>query len=135
MSDPTVLAALHVSSHSLAWEPCSSVVQYRQYAPTMIPVYQELIKTVRVLIYSGDVDSCVPYLYVLALNALGSVLTVFYVYPLCVCVVSVCSGTEKCVAQIGAPLQEAWRAWNITDPIWNRPQTAGYTCSYGSALR
>jgi hypothetical protein len=57
----SVRAALHVSSSALPWDVCSAVVKYVQYAPTVAPIYEQLSPQMRVLVYSGDVDSCVPF--------------------------------------------------------------------------
>jgi hypothetical protein len=46
--------------------------------------------------------------------------------------VLLCSGTQQCVAKMALPLVEDWRPWNITDPVWNRVQTAGYTSLYAN---
>jgi serine carboxypeptidase-like clade 1 len=42
----------------------------------------------RVLVYSGDVDSCVPYL-----------------------------GTEACMDALNLPVVEPWRAWIVDDQV------------------
>jgi hypothetical protein len=75
--------ALHVSPKAYAWDVCSIYVNYTQYAYSVRNIYLELkdqldiVRTpkhnaVRVLallrivllqmVFSGDVDSCVPYL-------------------------------------------------------------------------
>jgi hypothetical protein len=44
------------------WDICSQVLNYTVYSSNMIPIYNQLVKKYRVLIYSGDVDSCVNYI-------------------------------------------------------------------------
>lgn len=61
MQQQSVRDALHVNSHSLAWRVCSQVVNYTYYAPTMAPIYLNLSSSLDILVFSGDVDSCVPY--------------------------------------------------------------------------
>ena len=36
-------------------------MQYKETAMNLLPLYEELIAKYRILIYSGDVDACVPY--------------------------------------------------------------------------
>lgn len=45
----------------MQWRVCSLVVNYTYYAPTMAPVYLNLSASNDILVFSGDVDSCVPY--------------------------------------------------------------------------
>lgn len=55
----------------------------------MIPVYNDLVQSIRVLIYSGDVDTCVNYI-----------------------------GTERAARKIqaGGPKSE-WTAWFVNDQV------------------
>ncbi|XP_059067725.1 serine carboxypeptidase 24-like [Cryptomeria japonica] len=58
-----VQRALHANVTSLpfAWDMCSDVLWYGTYATTMLPIYRRMIASgVRILVYSGDVDSIVP---------------------------------------------------------------------------
>jgi hypothetical protein len=36
-------------------------MQYKSNAGDLLPLYARLIKKYRMLIYSGDVDACIPY--------------------------------------------------------------------------
>ena len=36
-------------------------MNYRRTAGDLLPLYARLIKKYRILIYSGDVDGCIPY--------------------------------------------------------------------------
>ena len=53
-----VRAALHLPSPA---EGSGSIFRYDSSGPASITLYPELIKKIRVLIYNGDADSCVPY--------------------------------------------------------------------------
>ena len=58
-----VQKALHVSvAHRKngKWAP-SSGLNYTHTAPTLLHMYPRLIEKLRILLFSGDVDECVPY--------------------------------------------------------------------------
>eukprot|EP01132_Coremiostelium_polycephalum_P002508 gene2508-3106_t len=101
-----VQKALSVDTSNIpggSWQPCSGVVNYTQYSEDIPTVYQMLIKVgLRIMVYSGDVDSCVPYL-----------------------------GTSQNVQDLGFPIKTQWRPWLIQDSE-NRPQVAGYTIDYST---
>lgn len=83
--------------------PCCSVyVNYTQYAPTVAPIYLALKDQIDILVYSGDVDSCVPYL-----------------------------GTEAAVDSLGWTVSLPYKRWFITDSA-GRQQIAGYVRQYFS---
>merc|ERR1712086_840712 len=88
--------ALHLKT------PGQSKFSYKTSGPASILLYPELIKKIRVLIYNGDADSCVPYKgneeWVDGLEAQGII-------------------TER----------DAWRPW-FTDAVQDMP--AGYVTSY-----
>lgn len=79
-----VKSALHVrasqpwSDHDGNWD------HYRSTALDMRPLWRELLKVVRVLIYFGDADAGVPY-----------------------------NGGEKWTSQLGLPELEPWRPWTL----------------------
>ena len=50
---PSVMEAIHV-------KPNNQQMTYRRTAGNLLPLYAELIAKYRMLIYSGDVDGCVP---------------------------------------------------------------------------
>lgn len=53
---PDVRKALHANdSASWPWSVCSTVLNYDQYWPSMLPVYDELAQHYELMIYSGDV--------------------------------------------------------------------------------
>ncbi len=51
---PAVMEALHV-------KPNTKGMNYVKTAGNLLPLYAQLIAKYRMLIYSGDVDACVPY--------------------------------------------------------------------------
>ena len=66
-----VQSAIHAKQLPYLWEGCTDRVQYSEESMdrSMLPVYWKLFKEapdVRILIYSGDVDSIVPYIDSLA---------------------------------------------------------------------
>merc|ERR1712151_1281061 len=42
-------------------EPGASDFRYEPFSPLLIDVYPDIVKKIRVLIYNGDADACVPY--------------------------------------------------------------------------
>eukprot|EP01104_Vermistella_antarctica_P004151 TRINITY_DN14657_c0_g1_i1.p1 TRINITY_DN14657_c0_g1~~TRINITY_DN14657_c0_g1_i1.p1 ORF type:complete len:524 (-),score=79.05 TRINITY_DN14657_c0_g1_i1:84-1544(-) len=86
MTSSSLLSALNVSVNSFQWDVCSSHINYTQYAPSMFPYYHALIDSgnYRFLIYSGDVDSCVPF-----------------------------PGTEECVRRLNLPLVRDFTPWTV----------------------
>jgi len=54
LADPAVPAAIHVRAGTAGQ-------RYTKTAGDLRPLYSRLIQKYRVLIYSGDVDACVPY--------------------------------------------------------------------------
>eukprot|EP01050_Picozoa_sp_SAG11_P010707 SAG11_NODE_1088_length_5922_cov_2.451657_4_plen_241_part_00 len=60
---PAVQKALHVTAAHRKdgkWAPSSSL-NYTHTAPTLLHMYPRLIAKLRILLFSGDVDECVPY--------------------------------------------------------------------------
>jgi hypothetical protein len=69
------------------------------------PLYKTLAQKYRVLIYSGDVDMCVPYV-----------------------------GTEEWTRDLGFPTVSAWRPWAAgTTSTPNATTTAGYFTTYDAS--
>jgi hypothetical protein len=102
---PAVQAALHVlpGTAAGAWDVCSQYLNYTQYASTMVPIYQALHGKLDILVYSGDVDSCVPM-----------------------------PGTQACVDSLGLTRNGAdWDRWFLTD-AGGAQQVAGYARVYDS---
>ena len=54
LAEPSVMAALHVKSGTVG-------MQYQETATDLRPLYLSLSAKYPIIIYSGDVDACVPY--------------------------------------------------------------------------
>jgi len=82
--------AIHVNPAALKyeWQVCSSHLNYTDYALTVLPIYYKLREDYRILVYSGDVDSCVPFI-----------------------------GTETALDRMGLWVSEAWRAWFVNGQV------------------
>jgi len=55
MSKPEVQQALHLAGHK------GAQFDYRSSGPASITLYPKLVDKIRILIYNGDADACVPY--------------------------------------------------------------------------
>jgi len=89
LNRPEVKAALHVPAAFdrtvQKWVLCTSKLQYSRIQPSLLPDYRDfLIPKIRVLIYNGDGDACVPY-----------------------------NGNEEWTSGLGIPATSAWHAWTI----------------------
>jgi len=61
-NQPAVLEAAHVKKQPFEWSTCGNQIRYSSTRPNLPrDTYPELVKHLRVLIYNGDWDSCVPY--------------------------------------------------------------------------
>lgn len=58
LTRPDVRKALHLDTN----EPGTSRFSYDTSGPASITLYPELVKKLRIMIYNGDADSCVPYI-------------------------------------------------------------------------
>jgi len=88
LDNPTVQAALHVTAANVNdWSVCAGI-GYSKTAATVLNLYPNLIKNYKVLVYSGDVDACVPY-----------------------------NGSEDWVRNLGYPVSDAWRPWLVNDQV------------------
>ena len=98
-----VRAALHVDPSVGEWALCTDKLKYRyaDVVASMVPLHRKLMShtapSLRVLIYSGDVDGIVPT-----------------------------AGTRAWVESLAWPLAAPWRAWNCTGEGHRGVQTAGY---------
>jgi len=62
MDNADVRKAFHLDGSKLsAWTTCYNI-DYNSNLPDERPMYAELIKNIRVLIYNGDADACVPWI-------------------------------------------------------------------------
>jgi len=83
----TAIHALPVSQ--LNWTICSDVLNYTEQYTTVIPIYKQLLQNgYRILVYSGDVDMCVPN-----------------------------TGTEAWTSSLNLPLVSYWRPWIVNNQV------------------
>eukprot|EP01089_Gocevia_fonbrunei_P016556 TRINITY_DN515_c0_g1_i2.p1 TRINITY_DN515_c0_g1~~TRINITY_DN515_c0_g1_i2.p1 ORF type:complete len:196 (-),score=50.78 TRINITY_DN515_c0_g1_i2:52-639(-) len=82
--------AIHVAPQALKyeWQVCSSHLNYTDFATTVLPIYERLREHYRILVYSGDVDSCVPFI-----------------------------GTQTALDRLGLHVKEEWRAWFVEKQV------------------
>ncbi|XP_065842576.1 uncharacterized protein [Oscarella lobularis] len=85
MNQPDVRAAIHVESAAELgdWKFCAKL-NYTGNVDSLLGVYPDLIAKYRVLIYSGDVDACVPY-----------------------------TGSEEWTSGLGYDFGVGWRPWDV----------------------
>jgi len=98
LKHPEVVKALHVKAGTAGM----------RYGPRdrgdLRPLYAELAKQYRLVIYSGDVDGCVPYV-----------------------------GTEEWTSGLGFPVVEEWRGWmSGTNQNASAMINAGYVTTYAA---
>ena len=91
---PRAVLALHVDADT-------GGMRYNANVGDITTLYKRLVKKYRVLIYSGDVDGCVPYW-----------------------------GTERFVASIGGDPTKAWHAWRSNSAEDKGSVVAGYATGY-----
>merc|ERR1712194_385622 len=94
LADPAVVAALHVKSGTKG-------MRYTQSAGDLRPLYKSLFQKHRIIIFSGDVDGCVP----------------FY-------------GSEKWTREMGFPVVKDWHPWFSDTTQQEGPNVAGYAIDY-----
>jgi len=84
LDNPIVQNALHVAVAKKAWHICGGI-QYSSDSGSLLPHYKEtLIPEIKVLIFNGDVDACVPY-----------------------------KGNEWWTSSLGLPVVKPWRSWLV----------------------
>jgi len=96
---PEVIKALHVDGSRKAnfkytWGPA-------HYSGDLRPLYKKLAEKYSILIYSGDVDGCVPFV-----------------------------GTEEWTRELGFPVTKAWKPWLSQHMGAGGKQRAGYVIEY-----
>jgi len=86
INQASVRNAIHaVSVAQQNWTICSSSINYTTVYDTVIPVHQQLLAAgYQLLIYSGDVDMCIPY-----------------------------TGTEAWTTSLGLPVLQDWAPWRV----------------------
>ena len=83
-----VQKALHVAAANQSdWSTCANI-QYRKTLGSTLPMFANLLKQYKVLVYAGDTDACVPY-----------------------------NGSEDWVRSLGYPVKEEWRPWLDGDQV------------------
>lgn len=96
LAKPDVQAALHVTHEGNQY--------YRRTAADLRPLYKSLAQKYRIVIYSGNVDACVPYW-----------------------------GSEEWTRELGFPQKEAWRPWkSVSSDEPNQEMQAGYVTTYSA---
>tara|TARA_B110000208_G_scaffold14306_1_gene17371 strand:+ start:82 stop:1770 length:1689 start_codon:yes stop_codon:yes gene_type:complete len=101
LARPDVVKALHVKTNT------SGMAYGPRDRDDLRPLYKTLAQKYRVMIYSGDVDGCVPFV-----------------------------GTQEWTEGLGFPVVEAWRPWSsgtTNDPKANI--TAGYVTRYTAGAK
>lgn len=99
-----VQEAIHVRNPGFCWAVCNTAPGWtykstREDLPT--DTYPLLVSNIRVLIYNGDWDACVPYT-----DGMG--------------------WTQG----MGYPIKSAWHSWTYTSTSGNSNQVAGYAVEY-----
>lgn len=88
LDHPAVKEAIHVAVAKKDWHICGGI-QYEENFPSLLPFYKEkLIPQIRVLIFNGDVDCCVPY-----------------------------KGNEWWTSSLGLKVEKPWRAWTLDNQV------------------
>jgi len=90
LNQASVRTALHaIPVERQKWTICTNQIRYSRNYDTIIPIYQELLSArYRVLVYSGDVDLCVPY-----------------------------TGSEAWTRSLGLPIKKDWRPWKVNRQV------------------
>jgi len=86
-----VRVALHVKSVAEIgnWELCTNNLKYTENWGSLLPYYRDdIIPFIRVLIFNGDVDACVPY-----------------------------NGNEWWTSTLGIPQTTAWTEWLVNTQV------------------
>lgn len=91
LNNPAVRQALHVDTSPNQWSICSLEINQfwdrSEYPDGMAPLYQEMMGALKIMVYNGDVDPACDYV-----------------------------SNQRCMDSLGAPVDEAWRAWHYNDP-------------------
>ena len=107
LNQPDVQAAIHVDiakSGQTCWSICGTAPGWSYNSTrTNLPVntYPYLVSKIRVLIYNGDWDACVPY-----------------------------TDGEGWTSNMNFPIKNDWHSWQYTSANGNTNQVAGYATEY-----
>jgi len=90
LNEDSVRNALHaISVNEQEWTICTDRILYQRNYATLIPIHLKLLaNNIRVLIYSGDVDLCVPY-----------------------------TGSEAWTRSVNFPIKQDWRPWKVNRQV------------------
>ena len=82
------MCGVHREKNGKDWAICGGI-QYSSDFGSLLPPYKnELIGKIRVLIFNGDVDCCVPY-----------------------------KGNEWWTSSLDIPLEKGWRQWTLNQQV------------------
>ena len=104
INQPEVISAIHVKATDHCWSVCATQPGWSYNSTrTNLPrdTYPYLIANIRVVVYNGDWDACVPY-----------------------------TDGELWTSGMGLPVKKAWHAWKYTSLNGNTNQVAGYATEY-----
>jgi serine carboxypeptidase-like clade 2 len=102
LNRPDVKAALHISESAFDWEMCSQYLTYNQYSSGTPELYQKMNGKIQLWVFSGDLDTCVPFLI-----------------------------TQYAIGNLGFTQVGSWRPWRINDDTYSgTSQIAGYLQEY-----
>eukprot|EP01125_Pyxidicula_operculata_P016464 TRINITY_DN5670_c0_g1_i3.p1 TRINITY_DN5670_c0_g1~~TRINITY_DN5670_c0_g1_i3.p1 ORF type:complete len:360 (+),score=70.91 TRINITY_DN5670_c0_g1_i3:1548-2627(+) len=82
---------VHPSVINREWNPCSQILNYNQYNPTVLPLYTDMLSLYpkfSIIVYSGDADTCVPF-----------------------------PGTEAAVDSLNLTKTDNWRPWLVNGQV------------------
>ena len=96
LAQPAVLQALHITNDR-------SGISYDSTEGDVRPLYTSLMSQYRILLYSGDVDACVPYI-----------------------------GTETWTRGLGFPVINDWHSWTAKPDLTHAAHKAGYAITYST---
>lgn len=104
LNQPEVMQAIHVRDPGFCWAVCNSAPGWKYSSTrTNLPAntYPLLVANIRVLIYNGDWDACVPY-----------------------------TDGQAWTEGMGFPVEKSWHSWAYTSANGNDNQVGGYATKY-----
>ena len=102
INQPAVMEALHVVAQPYAWSICGNQISYTSTRPNLPrDTYPGLNEQIRVLVYNGDWDACVPY-----------------------------TDNEAWTEGMGYAVKEPWHAWSYDYQLTGAGQVGGYATTY-----
>ena len=107
MNNDSFRSVIHAANTATIglWYDCTPHLNYtsnyHSIAEQVWPTILQLDSTLRIMIYSGDADSCVPFF-----------------------------GTRQWTRTLGGAVTDDWRPWQYSDPNVEGTQLAGYTIGY-----